>query len=303
MALGMDTTPALQLRPDIKRHEVSAAWPDDDSEIAVALAASVQAQGAGPAHPIILTAGPGGQPQVLDGWHRVQEYRRAGIQDERVPIKVYAGDDPTEFVTAPHLAVRRLSVADPAEAAIRSFKAAGMLRGRSGLSNTDGVTNDGIANPLGISVSGVTQPGTQPAAPKSWATPPPAESKPASKPKTPTVRRQRNQCIDGATGEVAENAEVLFTAKGQAVLTCPTSVRRQRLGSPYTECLKPQQMPHSLRIPAISSNQNGADNRWQRHSRLAVRLPDDDHPRSRHQGCRSTRGDGSSAGKPRHGRS
>ena len=38
----------------------------------------------------------------------------------------------------------------------------------------------------------------------------------------PTVTQNVISAIDGATGEVTENAEIIFTAEGQEVLTCPT---------------------------------------------------------------------------------
>ena len=38
----------------------------------------------------------------------------------------------------------------------------------------------------------------------------------------PTVAQNVISAIDGATGEVTENAELIFTAEGQEVLTCPT---------------------------------------------------------------------------------
>ena len=38
----------------------------------------------------------------------------------------------------------------------------------------------------------------------------------------PTVTQNVISTIDGATGEVTENAEIVFTAEGQEVLTCPT---------------------------------------------------------------------------------
>ena len=47
---------------------------------------------------------------------------------------------------------------------------------------------------------------------------------------TPTVAQNVISGIDGATGAVTENAEVIFTALGQEVLACPTWARRQGLG-------------------------------------------------------------------------
>ena len=38
----------------------------------------------------------------------------------------------------------------------------------------------------------------------------------------PTVTQNVISAIDGATGEVTENAEIIFAAEGQEVLTCPT---------------------------------------------------------------------------------
>ncbi len=39
---------------------------------------------------------------------------------------------------------------------------------------------------------------------------------------TPTITQNVISNIDGATGEVSENAELVFTSRGQQVLTCPT---------------------------------------------------------------------------------
>ena len=41
---------------------------------------------------------------------------------------------------------------------------------------------------------------------------------------TPTVAQNVISAIDGATGEVTENAEVVFSAMGQEVLACPTLI-------------------------------------------------------------------------------
>ena len=38
----------------------------------------------------------------------------------------------------------------------------------------------------------------------------------------PTVTQNVISAIDGATGDVTENAEVVFSAEGQEVLACPT---------------------------------------------------------------------------------
>ena len=47
---------------------------------------------------------------------------------------------------------------------------------------------------------------------------------------TPTVTQNVISDIDGATGAVTENDEVVFSALGQEVLACPTPHQRQRLG-------------------------------------------------------------------------
>ena len=47
---------------------------------------------------------------------------------------------------------------------------------------------------------------------------------------TPTITQNVISSIDGATGAVTENAELVFTASGQTVLACPARQRRQGLG-------------------------------------------------------------------------
>ena len=47
---------------------------------------------------------------------------------------------------------------------------------------------------------------------------------------TPTITQNVVSGIDGATGAVTENAELIFTASGQQVLACPPRDGRQGLG-------------------------------------------------------------------------
>ena len=51
---------------------------------------------------------------------------------------------------------------------------------------------------------------------------------------TPTVTQNVISDIDGATGTVTENAEVVFTGIGQEVLACPTWLGGKDWESVYT---------------------------------------------------------------------
>ena len=50
----------------------------------------------------------------------------------------------------------------------------------------------------------------------------------------PTVTQHVISAIDGATGEVTENAKLIFAAEGQEVLTCPTWFGGKDWESVYT---------------------------------------------------------------------
>ena len=87
----------------------------------------------------------------------------------------------------------------------------------------------------------------------------------------PTVTQNVIGGIDGATGAVTENAEVVFNGFGEAVLACPTlvggkdweSVRAER------EHSKP---PHSLDKVLVGRGPKRSENGWQNRKRLAARL-------------------------------
>lgn len=166
---------ALKLHPDIERHPVSESWPDHDTETAQSLSASIRTHGPLPQYPIVLADGPDGQTMVLDGWHRLQEFRRQNIADELIPVETYSGDDPAGYVAAIHLSVRRLSIAELAEAVVRSHDVAGTLRRRGRHGSPNAVTNAEIAKKLAISESSVAQARRRVAADKSG----PADELPA----------------------------------------------------------------------------------------------------------------------------
>ena len=86
-----------------------------------------------------------------------------------------------------------------------------------------------------------------------------------------TVTQNVISDIDGATGAVTENAELVFSALGQEVLACPTwnggkdweAVTRHR---------KSQWIPYSLETRRSERVRKRPENGWQNRKRLAVRL-------------------------------
>ena len=65
---------------------------------------------------------------------------------------------------------------------------------------------------------------------------------------TPTVAQNVVSSIDGATGAVSENSEVVFRREGQEVLACPTLIggrtgRRAPTARSRTRCTSPSATP------------------------------------------------------------
>ncbi len=88
---------------------------------------------------------------------------------------------------------------------------------------------------------------------------------------TPTITQNVVSGIDGATGQVTENAELIFTARGQQVLACPHA-SGAGTGSPYTDPRRPQWIPYSLDEPANRTRQKTAETGSLHQKRLPVRL-------------------------------
>ena len=97
--------------PPLKRHPLSAVWPDLNHEETRALDESMSAQGFDEGQPVVRYEG-----MVLDGWHR---YRKALQLDIEPVFMDYAGDDPAGFVISRHKARRHISKEEIAEAVLR----------------------------------------------------------------------------------------------------------------------------------------------------------------------------------------
>ena len=63
---------------------------------------------------------------------------------------------------------------------------------------------------------------------------------------TPTLAQNVISSIDGASGAVSENPELVFGGFGQEVLTCPTAMGGKDWESVYTDRQQPQWIPHLL---------------------------------------------------------
>ena len=97
--------------PPLRRHPLSAAWPDLTSEESRAMTESMCAHGFDESQPVVRHEG-----MVLDGWHRYAKALQLGIE----PIFTdYPGDDPAGFVIARHKARRHISKEEMAEAVLR----------------------------------------------------------------------------------------------------------------------------------------------------------------------------------------
>ena len=88
---------------------------------------------------------------------------------------------------------------------------------------------------------------------------------------TATIVQNVVSRIDGATGAVNENAELIFTAAGQTVLASRTRAAA-RTGSPYTDPRKSQRIPYSLGESMSRTRQQPSGIDSLRRKRLAVRL-------------------------------
>ena len=87
----------------------------------------------------------------------------------------------------------------------------------------------------------------------------------------PTVTQNVISAIDGATGEVTENAELIFTAEGQEVLTCPTWFGGKDWESVYGSAEAPID-PVFIGDSVVRNRQKPSETGWLRQKRLAVRL-------------------------------
>ena len=87
---------------------------------------------------------------------------------------------------------------------------------------------------------------------------------------TPTITQNVISGIDGATGAVSENSEVVFSAEGQEVLTCPELFRGQGLGDGR---LQPADQHHVLPAAKYLRADAGHDRRG-KHLRARDAQPD-----------------------------
>ena len=95
----------------LRRHPLSAAWPDLTSEESQAMTESMRAHGFDESQPVVRHEG-----MVLDGWHRYRKALQLGIEPT---FTDYTGDDPAGFVIARHKARRHISKEEIAEAVLR----------------------------------------------------------------------------------------------------------------------------------------------------------------------------------------
>ncbi len=137
----------------LKRHPLSAVWPDLKPEESQAMTESMRASGFDRSEPVVVHEG-----MVLDGWHRYQKARELGIE----PIFMdYPGGDPAGFVISRHKARRHISKEEIAAAVLRcrAWRPAGGGRPRKPDRNdpvfrTEGGprTNEQLAEEAGVSV-------------------------------------------------------------------------------------------------------------------------------------------------------
>ena len=88
---------------------------------------------------------------------------------------------------------------------------------------------------------------------------------------TPTVAQNVISNIDGATGAVSENAEVVFSAVGQEVFACPTWNGGKDWESVYGSAETPID-PVFIGDYVVRNRQKPSEKGWLRQKRLAVRL-------------------------------
>ena len=95
----------------LKRHPLSAAWPNLKGEESQAMTESMREHGFDQSQPVVLHEG-----MVLDGWHRYKKARDLGIEPT---FATYVGDDPAGFVIGRHKARRHVSKEEIATAVLR----------------------------------------------------------------------------------------------------------------------------------------------------------------------------------------
>ena len=140
----------------LKRHPLSAAWPDLKGEENQAMTESMREHGFDQSQPVVLHEG-----MVLDGWHRYKKARELGIEPT---FAEYAGDDPAGFVIGRHKARRHISKEEIATAVLRCRAWRPAEGGRPRKPDHDGPvsepqgaprTNQELAEEAGVSVTTV----------------------------------------------------------------------------------------------------------------------------------------------------
>ena len=87
----------------------------------------------------------------------------------------------------------------------------------------------------------------------------------------PTVAQNVVTHIDGATGDVTENAEVIFSALGQERLACPSWAGGKDWESVYGSAETPID-PIFIGDSVVRNRQKPSETGWLRQKRLVVRL-------------------------------
>ena len=140
----------------LKRHPLSAAWPDLKGEESQAMTESMRAHGFDQSQPVVLHEG-----MVLDGWHRYKKARELGIEPT---FTKYVGDDPAGFVIGRHKARRHISKEEIATAVLRCREWRPPEGGRPRKPDHDGPvsepqgaprTNQELAEEAGVSITTV----------------------------------------------------------------------------------------------------------------------------------------------------
>ena len=122
---------------ELKRHPLSAIWPDMDEPVFRALVADVKRNGV--LHPVVLYEG-----EVLDGWNRYQAARGALV---KCPFTTYEGSYPMEYVIAANAQRRHVSALQRAGCVLATV---GMWRGEE---NSGGYSHKELAGMAGTSAS------------------------------------------------------------------------------------------------------------------------------------------------------
>ena len=120
--------PAGSPPPLLKRHPLSALFPDLSDQEFRELVADVRANGVH--EPITVH-----DDQVLDGWHRYDAAVRAGVD---YPLDFYEGDDPAGYVISRNVMRRHLTAMERAKvvASVRSWAPPGKPRQDGGVTHT-----------------------------------------------------------------------------------------------------------------------------------------------------------------------